>query len=173
MRVAAGRTQEALAHTEAVVADLFPNAPFRASFFDETVAELYEQERRFGTLSTILSALAIFLAAIGLASLVAYLTQMRMREIGIRKALGGSVASIVALLNREYVWIVGAAFLIGAPLAWWAGHMWLESFAYQISISPWIFVAAGGGAAVVAVVAVSTQALRAARVDPASVLRAE
>ena len=173
MRVAAGRTQEAVEHAEAVVTELFPNAPFRASFFDEEVAELYEQERRFGTLSTILSALAILLGAIGLASLVAYLTQMRMREIGIRKALGGSVASIVALLNREYVWIVGVAFLIGAPLAWWAGHAWLESFAYQIGISPWIFVAAGLGAAVVAVVAVSTQAYRAARVDPASVLRGE
>ena len=173
MRIAAGRTREAIAHTEAVVAELFPNAPFRATFFDETVAELYEQERRFGTLITILSVLAILLAAIGLASLVAYLTRMRMREIGIRKALGGSVVGIVALINREYVPIVGAAFLIGAPLAWWAGQSWLESFAYQIGISPWIFVVTGLGAAVVAVVAVSSQAFRAARVDPATVLRGE
>ncbi|WP_179862249.1 FtsX-like permease family protein [Longibacter salinarum] len=173
MRIASGRTREAMAHAEAVLSDMFPNTPLEISFFDDTVAELYEQERRFGTLVTILSMLAIVLASIGLAGLVAYLTRMRMREIGIRKALGGSVASILVLLNREYVQLVAAGFVVGAPLAWWAGQMWLDQFAYQTSISPWIFVATGVGAIMVAIAAVSTQAYRAARVDPAHVLRSE
>jgi len=173
VRLAAGQTQEGLAHTRDVVRALFPDTPLRVAFLDETVANLYEQERRFGILSTVLTGLAVFLAALGLASLVAYLTRLRMKEIGIRRALGGTVASIVALLNREYVQIVGVAFLIGAPLAWWAGQSWLDQFAYQTGLSPWIFVATGLGATFVAVAAVSIQAVQAAQADPAEVLRSE
>jgi ABC-type antimicrobial peptide transport system permease subunit len=137
------------------------------------VADLYEQEARFTTLSGVLAGIAILLAALGLASLVAYLTRLRMKEIGVRKALGGSVASIVALLNKEYVQLVGAAFFVGVPLAWWAAHTWLGQFVNQVGVSPLVFVGTGLGALVVAVLAVSTQALRAARVDPATVLRSE
>ena len=84
-----------------------------------------------------------------------------------------SVASIVTLLNKEYVQIVGVAFLVGAPVAWLAAEWWLGRFAYQVDLSVWPFLAAGVGALVVAVAAVSTQALRAAQVDPARVLRSE
>jgi putative ABC transport system permease protein len=96
-----------------------------------------------------------------------------MKEIGVRKALGGSVAGIVALLNKEYVQIVGAAFLVGVPLAWWAARTWLGQFANQVGVSPLVFVGTGLGVLAVAVLAVSTQALRAARVDPATVPRSE
>ena len=96
-----------------------------------------------------------------------------MKEIGVRKALGGSVTSIVALLNREYVRIVAVAFVVGAPLAWIAADWWLGQFADRIGLSVGPFLVAGVGALVVAVAAVSTQALRAARVDPAQVLRSE
>jgi putative ABC transport system permease protein len=150
-----------------------PNTPLQTVFLDDSVAELYQQERRFTALAGALAVLAILMAAIGLASLVAYLTRLRTKEIGVRKALGGSVASIVALLNKEYVQIVGVAFLVGAPLAWLAADWWLGRFAYRIGLSAWPFLAAGAGALVVAIGAVSTQALRAARVDPAQVLRSE
>jgi putative ABC transport system permease protein len=139
----------------------------------EEVAELYQQERRFTVLAAVLAGLAILMAAIGLAALVTYLTRLRTKEIGVRKALGGSTASIVALLNREYVWIVGAAFAVGAPLAWVGADWWLGRFAYRVGLSPWPFLAAGAGALAVAVAAVSTQALRAARIDPATTLRDE
>ncbi len=173
LRLAAGQTEEGLAHARNVVQALFPDTPLRVAFLDETVAELYEQERRFGILGTVLTGLAVFLAALGLASLVAYLTRLRMKEIGIRRALGGTVASIVALFNREYVQIVGAAFVVGAPLAWWAGRSWLDQFAYQTGLSPWTFVVTGLGAGLVAMAAVSIQAIQAARADPAEVLRSE
>jgi len=116
---------------------------------------------------------AMLLAVIGLASLVAYLTRLRMNEIGIRKALGGSVVGILLLLNREYVQIVGLSALVGAPLAGWIAHAWLDQFAYQVSLSPVPFLVTGAAAFVVALVAVSLQALPAARVDPAKVLRGE
>ena len=173
VRFAPGRVNEGLRHVREVWAEIRPDAPLQTTFLDDQVAQLYDQERRFGTLAAVLSGLAILLAAIGLASLVAYLTRLRMKEIGVRKALGGSVTSIVALLNKEYVQIVGAAFLVGAPLAWLAADWWLGRFAYRVDLSVWPFLAAGIGALVVAVLAVSTQALRAARVDPAQVLRSE
>ncbi|MCS3651950.1 ABC-type antimicrobial peptide transport system permease subunit [Salinibacter ruber] len=123
----------------------------------------------FGTIALlILTITTINYANLGLA-----LYTDRNEEIGVRKALGGSVTSIVALLNKEYVQIVGAAFALGAPLAWLAADWWLGQFAYRIDLSVWPFLAAGIGALVVAVVAVSTQAMRAAQVDPARVLRSE
>jgi putative ABC transport system permease protein len=173
VRLAPDRTAEGMKHIRQVWSEVRPDVPLRATFLTDTVAQLYDQERRFTTLAAVLAGLAILMAAIGLAALVAYLTRLRMREIGVRKALGGSTASIVALLNREYVWIVGAAFTAGAPLAWVAADWWLGRFAYQVSLSPWPFLAAGAGALAVAVAAVTTQALRAARVDPAQVLRSE
>ena len=173
VRLVPGRIDDGLQAIRAAWPDVQPDTPLRTTFLDEDVAQLYEQEERFTTLSGVLAGIAILLAALGLASLVAYLTRLRMKEIGIRKALGGSVAGIVALLNKEYVQIVGAAFVIGAPLAWWAAQAWLGQFAYQVGVSPLVFVGAGLGALVVAVLAVSMQALRAARVDPATVLRSE
>jgi putative ABC transport system permease protein len=170
---APGRIDEGMQHLRNVWADVRPETPLEATFLDDQVAALYDQERRFTALAGALAGLAILMAAIGLAALVAYLTRLRMKEIGIRKALGGSVASIVALLNKEYVQLVGAAFLLGAPLAWWAAGAWLGRFAYQIDLSLLPFAAAGLGALAVAVGAVSTQALRAAQVDPAQVLRSE
>jgi putative ABC transport system permease protein len=173
VRIAPGRTDEALREIRAVWSELKPNTPLRTSFLEDEMGRIYAQERQFSTLAAVLAGLAIVLAAIGLASLVAYLTRLRTKEIGVRKALGGSTRSIVALLNREYAWIVGAAFVVGAPLAWVAADWWLGRFAYRIDLSVGPFLAAGVGALVVAVLAVSTQALRAARLDPAKVLRSE
>jgi putative ABC transport system permease protein len=172
-RLAPGQIGEGMAHIREVWSDFNPATPLETSFLSDQVTALYEQERQFTALTGALAVLAILMAALGLAALVAYLTRLRMKEIGIRKALGGSVASIVALLNKEYAWIVGAAFVIGAPLAWIAADWWLGQFAYQRGFSPLPFVVAGLGALAVAAGAVSTQALRTARIDPAKVLRSE
>ncbi|NBB73715.1 MAG: hypothetical protein GVY35_08560 [Bacteroidetes bacterium] len=136
VRLVPGRIDDGLQAIRAAWPDVQPDTPLRMTFLDEDVAQLYEQEARFTTLS-------------------------------------GVLASIVALLNKEHVQIVGIAFLVGAPLAWWAAEAWLGQFAYQLGVSPLVFVGAGLGALTVAILAVSTQALRAARVDPATVLRSE
>jgi len=173
VRLESGRLQAGMDHVRTVWGDLRPDRPFQASFMSNLVADLYEQEQRFTTLSGVLAGIAILLAALGLASLVAYLTRLRLKEIGIRKALGGTTASIVALLNKEYVKLVGVAFVVGVPLAWWGGNRWLQQFALQVDVSPLVFLGSGLAALVVAVAAVSLQAGRAARVDPATVLRSE
>ena len=173
VRLESGRLQAGMEHVRTVWSDLRPDRPFQASFMSNLVADLYEQEQRFTTLSGVLAGIAILLAALGLASLVAYLTRLRLKEIGIRKALGGTTASIVALLNKEYVRLVGVAFVVGVPLAWWVANRWLQQFALQVDVSPLVFLGSGLAALVVAVAAVSLQAGRAARVDPARVLRSE
>ena len=173
VRFAPDRMGDGMQHVRAVWNELRPNTPLQAIFLDEQVASLYEQEQRFGALSAVLAVIAILLAALGLASLVAYLTRLRMKEIGVRKALGGSVAGIVALLNREYVQLVGVAFLVGAPGAWLVADWWLGQFAYRVDLSLLVFLGTGLGALAVAVAAVSVQALRVARVSPADVLRSE
>lgn len=173
VRFADGQRQAGMDHLAAVWSELRPDRPLQASYMNALVGDLYEQERRFTTLSGVLAGLAILLAGLGLASLVAYMTRLRLKEIGIRKALGGSVASIIAHLNREYAQIAGIAFLVGAPLAWYLASEWLGQFALRIELSPWVFAASGLLAAIVAVVAVSLQAGRAAKVNPADVLRAE
>jgi putative ABC transport system permease protein len=173
VRFAPGRTQEGMQHVREVWAERRPDTPFQASFFSERITQLYEQERRFGTLSASLTILAILMAGIGLASLVAYLTRLRKKEIGVRKALGGSTFSIITLLNKEYVQIVAVAFLVAAPVAWVTADWWLSQFASRIGISPFVFLGSGLAALAIAVAAVSVQALRAAQVDPAQVLRSE
>jgi len=173
VRMAPGRINDGMQHIRDVWSEIRPGAPLETVFLDDQVAALYDQENRFMGLAGGLTALAILMAVIGLASLVAFLTRLRMKEIGIRKALGGSTGSIVALLNKEYVQVVGAAFLAGTPLAWWAADAWLGQFAYQAGLSPLPFLAAGVGAVLIAVAAVTTQAVRAAQVDPATVLRSE
>jgi putative ABC transport system permease protein len=139
----------------------------------DRLASLYAQERQFGVLSTILTGLAIGLAALGLAGLSAFVARRRRKEIGIRKALGATLSSLVVLLNREIVLLVGVALVLATPVAWWAAHAWLQSFATRIDVSPLVFVGVGTAALVLVLLATSVQTLRAARVDPAHVLRSE
>jgi putative ABC transport system permease protein len=110
---------------------------------------------------------------LGLLAITAYLTRLRLKEVAIRKALGASVTSILALLNREFVGLVGVAFVLGSGLSYLAVNEWLAGFATRIDVSPLVFLAVGVGALLLSVAAVSAQSLSAAQVDPARVLRSE
>ena len=168
-----GRTQDGMRVLREVWTDLRPDVPFQATFVDDSLRELYDQERRFARLALFLTGLAMLLAVLGLAGLTAYLTRLRMKEISIRKVLGASTPSLLVLLNREFVVLVGVALVVGTPLAWWAAESWLSGFAYRIAVPLWIFPLAGGAALVVALAAASIQSLRAAQADPARILRAD
>jgi len=167
------QTAAAMDRLEAAWSTLRPDEPLRTAFMSERLDRLYGQERQFGTLSSILTALAIGLATLGLAGLSAFVAHRRRREIGIRKALGATFTSLVVLLNREIVVLVGVALAVAAPMAWWTADAWLESFATRISVSPLVFLGVGVAALALAVTATSVQTLRATRVDPATVLRSE
>jgi putative ABC transport system permease protein len=152
---------------------LIPARPFSYFFLDEHFDEQYRSEQRFGKLFLNFSILAIIISCLGLLGLASYSTMQRTREIGIRKVLGATVSSIVNLLSKDFLKLVIIAIIIASPIAYFAMHKWLQDFAYRIPISWWIFVVAAVAAALIAVLTVSFQAIKAAVSNPVISLRSE
>ena len=142
-------------------------------FMDETLARLYEGEKRTETIATIFSFLAIFIASLGLFGLASFVTEQRIKEIGIRKVLGASIIEIVTLLSKEFTKWVLLANIIAWPAAYYFMNNWLEDFAYRINITPWVFIISGGIALLIALITVSFQAIKAAIANPVESLKYE
>lgn len=172
-RVDGDRMTAAIDHLRAVGTTFDPGRPFEYHLLDDQIAAKYATDRRVGTLFGIAAGLAILIACVGVFGLAAFSVQRRRKEIGIRKALGATAASIVGLLSREYALLVAGAFLVAAPVAYLAMQQWLEEFAYQVEVGVGLLLAAGAVALIIAVASVSVQALRAARIDPVRALRNE
>jgi putative ABC transport system permease protein len=117
--------------------------------------------------------IAIFISCLGLFGLAAFIAKQRTKEIGIRKILGASVANIVGMLSKDFLWLVGIAIVIASPVAWYFMQQWLQDFVYRIPISWWIYAFAGFGAIAIALATVSFQAIRAATANPVESLRVE
>ncbi len=173
VRTDSGKTKEALAGLEHLCKTLNPEFPFTYKFSDEQYGRLYQSEQMIGRLSAIFAVLAIFISCLGLLGLSLYTAEQRRKEIGIRKVLGASVASLFQLLSREFLALVGIAFVTAAPIGWWATHQWLEKFAYRTNIPWWVFGLAGLLSAVITLATVGVQALRAAGANPVKSLRTE
>jgi putative ABC transport system permease protein len=152
---------------------LFPNYPFTYHFLEDQLNAQYLATQRTGKLSTIFSILAVIIACLGLFSLSSFTAQRRTKEIGIRKVLGASEASIVGLLSKDFLKLVAIGFVIAVPIGWYGMHRWLQNFAYKINMSWWIFLLAGGIALVIALATVSWQSVRAALANPVDSLRSE
>jgi putative ABC transport system permease protein len=120
-----------------------------------------------------MSGLAIFIACLGLFSLSAFTAQQRTKEIGVRKVLGASVASITALLARDFLKMVAVAILIACPVAWFVMEKWLQGFAYKVGIEWWMFAGAGALATTIALLTVGAQSIKAALANPVKSLRSE
>ncbi len=150
-----------------------PGEPFNYSFMDEDFNNLYRTEQRMGVIAITFSALAILIACLGLFGLAAYAAEQRTKEIGIRKVLGATVSHITAMLSKDFLKLVIIAAVIAFPLAWWVMHTWLQDFAYRTNISWWVFIIAGGLAALIAIVTVSFQTIKAAIMNPVKSLRTE
>lgn len=172
-RLVPGRTSEGLAALEEAWNAVLPNRPFTYRFLDDRIDAQYRSDRRAGRLFGVFAGLAIFVAGLGLFGLAAYAAHQRRREIAIRKVLGATVQSVVGLLSKDFLKLVAVAFVLAAPVAYVAAQRWLEDFAYRIELGPWIFLLAGLAAVLVALLSVSTQALRAAWTDPATAIRQE
>lgn len=152
---------------------LAPHRPFLYSFLDDDFDRQYQKDFNFRTLFSTFSSLAIFIACLGLLGLATYTTELRTKEIGIRKVLGASVNSIVTLLSRDFIALVVVAMIIATPAAWYVMNRWLEDFAYRIEIRFWVFLLAGAAAILVAALTISFQAFKAARGNPVTSLRSE
>ncbi len=173
LKIRGENIEETLEYIGEVWKKYIPEKPFEYRFLDENLARFYFAEQRIGTLVTVFAGLAIVVACLGLFGLAAFTAEQRTKEIGIRKTLGASSFSIVRLLAREFVILVLLADVIAFPLAYWAMSAWLAGFAYRIDLDALVFVLSGLLTIAIAIMTVSTQAMRAALTDPATALRYE
>ena len=173
VKVTGENIQPTLQFLQSLWKERVPHRPFEYHFLDEEYNTLYMAEQRTGKIFATFAAVAILLACLGLFALAAFTTVQRTKEIGIRKVLGASVASITALLSGEFVKLVLVALVIAIPLAWYAIEQWLQDFAYRITVQGWVFVIAGLVAVFIALVAVSFQTMKAALANPVESLRNE
>lgn len=162
-----------LKQMEEILKKFNPAYPFEYKFVDQQFAIKFKEQQQTAQLALIFSGLAIFISCLGLFGLASYIAELRTKEIGIRKVLGASVTGITAMLSRDFVKLVLIAILLASPIAWWTMNKWLEDFSYRIEIQWWIFAVAGIAALTIAILTVSTQAIRAANTNPVKTLRDE
>jgi len=166
-------TAKSLKIAETIFKKYNPEYPFEYHFVDEEYAKKFQDEKRTASLAAFFSGLTIFISCLGLFGLATYMAETRTKEIGIRKVLGASVGGITFLVSKDFLRLVMIAFLIAAPIAWWAMYNWLKNYSYRVSIHWWVFAIAGSLSLLIALVTISYQAIRAAVANPVNSLRAE
>jgi putative ABC transport system permease protein len=169
----ASGTSQALAKIESVFKKYDPGNPFQYTFADQEYAKKFRDEERVGKLAAFSAGLAILISCLGLFGLASFVAEQRTKELGIRKVLGASIASLWQLLSKEFVSLVIISCLISAPIAWYFMNGWLAKYTYHTQISWWVFAVAGMGALIITLLTVSYQAIRAALINPVKSLRSE
>jgi putative ABC transport system permease protein len=173
IRLTSGNIYSLVNQIEAKWKTFSPGLPFSYTFMDDDFNKLYHAEEQTGRVFITFAVFAILIASLGLFGLVAYAAEQRTKEIGIRKVLGARVTGIVGLLSRDFTRLILIAAVIAFPVAWWAMNRWLQSFAYRVGISWWLFVVAGAAVFFIALITVSFQTIRAAVANPVKSLRSE
>jgi putative ABC transport system permease protein len=140
---------------------------------DDRFQQVYVSEQKIEQVLTLFSSLTIFIACLGLFGLATYTAEQRTKEIGVRKVLGASVGSVVALLSKDFIKLILIALVLASPIAWWGMSQWLNGFAYKVTIDWWIFALAGLLAVGIALLTVSFQSIKAALMNPVKSLRSE
>jgi ABC-type antimicrobial peptide transport system permease subunit len=146
---------------------------FKYEFLDDHIAALYRQEQKVYTAFRLFSGIAILIGCLGLYGLVAFAAVQRTKEVGVRKVLGASMANIVFLFGREFVVLIGIAFVVAAPVGWLVMKGWLDNFAYRISIGWGTFAVAVIISFAIAALTISWESVKAALVNPIKSLRSE
>lgn len=167
------KVKESLANFEQEWKTHFPGNPFDFFFLDEHYAKQYKSDQQFGKVFGIFSGLAILIACLGLFGLSSLTALQRTKEIGVRKVLGASIQSILGLVSKDYLLLLGIAIVAATPLSWWVMNNWLQDFANRINLSWWIFALPSLMVIVIAMFTVSFHTLKAARTNPARSLRVE
>lgn len=165
--------RESLALVEEIFLKHAPDVPFDYKFVDTEHARKFAEEERVGTLSGIFAGLAVFISCLGLFGLASFVAEQRTKEIGIRKVLGASVASLWQMLSRDFVLLVIISCMVAAPIAYFALKNWLLNYEYRTDLEWWFFVVPGVLALVITILTVSFQAVKAALMNPVKSLRSE
>jgi putative ABC transport system permease protein len=172
-RIAPKGVTATLEHIRSVWSKFASSYPLDYYFLDDDFARLHQADQQLGRVFQAFALLAIGIACLGLFGLAAFTAERRTKEIGVRKVLGATVTNVVTLLSKDFVKLVLLANLIAWPLAWYAMNKWLQSFAFRVEMEWWVFALAGGLALLIALLTVSTQAIKAALANPVEALRYE
>ncbi len=173
VRIKPGDYSKAISHIQSKWKGFMPDNPFEYSFLDQEFDALYQTDQTVGKVFSVFTFLSLVVACLGLLGLAMYTAERRTKEIGIRKVLGASVQNVVSMLSKDFLKLVIIAAVIAFPLAWYAMSQWLQSFAYPTAVSWWVFALAGAATAVIALLTVSFQAIKAALTNPVESLRSE
>lgn len=167
------RAKQTLAAIERIWSKTYPDFIYEYQFLDDKIASFYKQESQLSQLYKIFAGIAIFISCLGLYGFVSFMAAQRTKEVGIRKVLGASVINIIYLMSKEFTLLIGIAFLIAAPLAYYLMHQWLQNFAYRINIGVEIFLLTILISEFIAWLTVGYQAIKAAMANPVKSLRSE
>lgn len=173
LKINPANTVETIAAAKAICEARFTGNLFEYFFLDAYFAQQYQADQQFGKTFTFFAGLAIFVACLGLFGLASFTSAQRTKEIGIRKVLGASVPDILLLLSKEFIRLVGIAFIIAVPLAWYMMDYWLQNYAFRTDLAWWIFALPGVLIIIIALLIVSYQAIRTALANPVRSLKSE
>lgn len=173
IRLTGTNPRQMLQRIRSVWEQLYPSEVFEYTYLDEQLARFYQTETMVARLINVFTGVAMLICCLGLYGLVSFVVAQRTREIGVRKVLGASVASLVALLSTDFLKLVVLALLVASPIAGYVMNGWLQTFAYRIDITWWVFAGAGMLAIGIALLTVSFQSIKAALANPVNALRSE
>jgi putative ABC transport system permease protein len=173
IKFSGGYSAASLSAIGKVFESIYPKDLFESRFLNDHLAGLYKEEKRTQQLFNLFTFLSIVINVLGLVGLLSFMIEQRTKEIGVRKVLGASIANISFILSKDFIRLIGIAFLIAAPVAWYIMSNWLQEFAYRTPISWWIFAVTIAGALLVTGVAVGYQTIKAALLNPIKSLRSE
>jgi putative ABC transport system permease protein len=173
IRLESNKAKDIIAHLESEWIGRSLSEPIRFHFLDENFANLMKDDLIMGELLALLTLLAIFVACLGLFGLSAYMATQRKKEIGIRKVLGASVGSVLALFGKEYSKLIFISFILAIPLSFFILQKWLSGFAYKVDIEWWIIVSTGLAVLIISWLTVGYHSLKTSFVNPAETLRNE
>lgn len=151
----------------------FPEQIFEYQFLDDKIGSFYREEQQLAHLYEIFAVIAIFLSCLGLYGLASFMAVQRIREVGVRKVLGATASNIVYLFSKEFMVLIGIAFIIATPLVWYFMQQWLQNYVYRINIGWGVFMMGGIASLLIALITVSFQAVKAAMANPVNSLRSD
>lgn len=173
VRTTAKDAQNAIAAVKAQYRKYAGDAPFSYSFVDKQFESLYKSDTRTGTLFNVFAGIAIFISCLGLLGLATYSTQVRTKEIGVRKVLGASVSSIVRMVSSDFLKLIAISIIIAIPVSWYFMNQWLTNFAYRVNVGWLVFLIAAMMVIFIALATISFQAIKAAVANPVKAIKTE